>query len=337
MHRYNLLISVICAILVLTGCKHHGRFDVDVDKISLNVPIHRFDKDLYAQDTAHVKEAIESLKQKYGSAYVDLYFSKIMQLNKGDNDQMLALTKMFLKDTVVRGVFRESLRQYADISDIQTKVTDAFKRIHYFFPEKKIPQLYLHVSMFNQSLVVDENIISLSVDNYLGEKYYGYQKAGVYDYLRYNMRREKVAPDFVTAFLMTEFQQPYTDKFLDNMLSRGKIMFVLSVLMPNEQPDVLMGYTKTQMQWCKDNEKSMWLNIMDNRQLFSSDPMLSTSYLNDAPFTSTVSQESPGRVGIWIGWQIIKQYMDRHTKVTLPELMANNNYQEILEQSGYKP
>jgi hypothetical protein len=151
------------------------------------------------------------------------------------------------------------------------------------------------------------------------------------------MRREKVVPDFVTAFLMTEFPQPYTDKFLDNLLSRGKIMFVLSVLMPNEQPDVLMGYTKAQMQWCKDNEKSMWLNIMDNRQLFSTDPMLSTSYLNDAPFTSTVSQESPGRVGIWIGWQVIKQYMERHTKVTLPELMANNNYQEILEQSGYKP
>ena len=301
------------------------------------MPIHRFDKDLYSVDTLHLKEGLNSLAQKYGEPYINLYFNKVMQLDKGDKAQMLQLTKIFLQDTSVRSVFRESLKQYADISDIQAKVTDAFKRIHYFFPEKKIPQLYLHVSMFNQSMVVDENIISLSVDNYLGAKYYGYQKAGIYDYQLYNMRREKVAPDFITAFLMTEFTQPYTDKLLDNMLFRGKVMFLLSVLMPNEQPEVLMGYTQAQMKWCKDNEKSMWLNIMDNRQLFSTDPMLSTTYLNEAPFTASVSQESPGRVGIWIGWQIIKQYMDRHPNATLAELMTNNNYQQIMEQSGYKP
>jgi hypothetical protein len=238
---------------------------------------------------------------------------------------------------VVRSVFRESLRQYADISDIQAEVTDAFKRIHYFFPEKKIPQLYLHVSMFNQSLVVDENVISLSVDNYLGSNYYGYKNINIYNYQLYNMCRAKVAPDFVTAFLMTEFATPNTDKFLDNMLFRGKVMFALSVLMPSEKPEVLMGYTNAQMDWCKKHEKSMWLNIMDNRQLFSTDPMLSTSYLNEAPFTSSISQDSPGRVGIWIAWQIIKQYMDHHTDVTLADLMNNANYQQLLEQSEYKP
>jgi hypothetical protein len=337
MTHYKHLFLIFLATLFLSGCKHHGRFDVDVDKIALNVPIHRFDKDLNAVDPLHVKEGLDGLNRKYGSAYLNLYFSKIMQLNSGDNGQLMQMATLFLKDTTVRSVFRESLRQYADISDIQKKVTNAFKRIHHFFPEKKIPQLYLHVSMFNQSLVVDENIISLSIDNYLGDKYYGYKKADVYDYLLYNMRREKVAPDFVTAFLMTEFAQPYTDKFLDNMLFRGKVMFLLSVLMPDEQPEVLMGYTRAQMEWCKDNEKSMWLNIMDKRQLFSNDPMLSTTYFNDAPFTSAVSRESPGRVGIWIGWQVIKQYMEHHSKMTLSELMANTNYQQIMEQSSYKP
>ena len=220
------MILFFTAMLLFTGCQHKGRFDVDVDKIALDVPIHRFDKDLFAVDTLHVQAGLQSLEQKYGQAYLNLYFNKIMPLDKGDKNQLASMVTIFLKDTAVRSVFRESLRQYADISDIKAKVTDAFKRIHYFFPEKKIPQLYLHVSMFNQSLVVDENIISLSVDNYLGEKYYGYKNAGIYDYLLYNMRRDKVSSDFITAFLMTEFPRSYSDKLLDNMLFRGKVMFV---------------------------------------------------------------------------------------------------------------
>jgi len=327
-----MIVAILCGF---AGCKQHNRFDVPIEKIPLKITIHRFDKDLFAVDTTHVSEGITRLQGKYGP-FMALYFSKVMQLDKAGDKQLSMLTTAFLKDTAVRSVFRESLRQYADISDIEAKVTDAFKRIHYFFPEKKIPQFYLHVSMFNQSLVVDENIISLSVDNYLGPNYYWYKKV-VYDYLRPNMRREKVASDFVTAYLMTEFPMPYSEKFLDNMIFRGKLMFALSVLMPNEKPEVLMGYTKTQMGWCVKNEKSMWLNIMDNKQLYSTDGMISTSYLNDAPFTSTVSQDSPGRVGIWIGWQIVKQYMERHSDITIQALMANNNYQQLLEQSGYKP
>jgi hypothetical protein len=332
------LIIVLCllGLFVFSGCKRQNRFDVDVDKISLKITIQRFDKDLFSIDTSHVQDGITKLHQKYGSPYMNLYFSKVMQLDSTGDARLNGLTAAFLKDTAVRSVFRESLRQYSNISDIEAKVTDAFKRIHYFFPEKKIPQLYLHVSMFNQSLVVDQNIISLSVDNYLGANYYWYKKV-VYDYLRPNMCREKVASDFVTAYLMTEFPAPNSERFLDNMLFRGKMMFALSVLMPKEKPETLMGYTKAQMDWCSRNEKSMWLNIMDGKQLYSSDPMMSNAYLNDAPFTSIVSQDSPGRVGTWIGWQIVKQYMEHHQDVTLQALLADNNYQQLLEQSGYKP
>jgi hypothetical protein len=321
--------------ILLDGCHQKNRFDVNVDDIQLKITVHRFDKDLFAVDTARIDEGIASLSKKYGS-YLDMFFTKVMQFDRPEDPRAAGELKAFLKDTAVRHVFGETLRQYANITDIENQLTDAFKRVRFFFPEKKIPQFYFHVSMFNQSLVVDSNVVSLSADNYLGAGYYWYKKL-VYEYLRPNMRREKVTSDFVTAFLMTEFPAPYSERFLDNMLYRGKLMFALSVLMPKAPPELLMGYAKEQMAWCREHEKAMWLNIMDNKQLYSTDMMVSTNYLNDAPFTATISQDSPGRAGIWIGWQIISRYMDRNPKVTLPELMADNNYQHILEQSGYKP
>jgi hypothetical protein len=59
--------------------------------------------------------------------------------------------------------------------------------------------------------------------------------------------------------------------------------------------------------------------------------------MNDAPFTSPVSQESPGRLGTFIGWQIVKGYMEKNDKLGLKDLMNEENFQKILENSGYRP
>ena len=328
-------LCLLCVSLLFEGCSSKKRFDVDVNAISLHVTIHPFEQDFFSIDTLHVADGLARLHAKYGS-YLNLYLHNVMQFDTVGSPAVNDQVRAFLEDTAVRSVFRETIRQYANDSDIEPKLTDAFKRIHYFFPNHLIPQFYFHVSMFNQSVVTDDNVVSLSADNYLGPNYYWYKKI-VYAYLRSNMRREKVASDFVIAYLLTEFPMPPSDRFLDNMLYRGKMMYILAVVMPNELPNVLMGYTPQQMEWCKKNEKAIWLNILDHKQLYSTDPMISTAYLNDAPFTSYVSQNSPGRIGTWLGWQIVTQYMDNHRSITLPQLMEDNNYQLMLENSGYKP
>jgi hypothetical protein len=61
------------------------------------------------------------------------------------------------------------------------------------------------------------------------------------------------------------------------------------------------------------------------------------AYLNEAPFTAPVSQDSPGRVGTWVGWQIVKSYMDKNKNVSLQQLVSENNYQQLLEKSDYRP
>jgi uncharacterized protein YneF (UPF0154 family) len=48
-------------------------------------------------------------------------------------------------------------------------------------------------------------------------------------------------------------------------------------------------------------------------------------------------KESPGKIGRWIGWRLVEQYMNQNPEITLDELMKNQNFQEIVKQSGYKP
>ena len=126
-------------------------------------------------------------------------------------------------------------------------------------------------------------------------------------------------------------------RLMDNMLFRGKVMYLLSIVMPNEKPENLMGYTPEQWKWSTKYEKENWAAIIDQKDLFSTDIQLIRKYMNDAPFTAPISQESPGRLGTWIGWQIVKSYMEKNTQISLTDLMKDNNYQKMLEDSGYKP
>ena len=114
-------------------------------------------------------------------------------------------------------------------------------------------------------------------------------------------------------------------------------MYLLEQLLPGVPKWEVIGYTQEQWDWCEKWEKEIWNRMMDKRDLFKTESMVITSYLNDGPFTSEISQESPGRLGIWVGWRIIDSYMRHNEEVSLQELMKDGDAQKILERSFYKP
>ena len=68
------------------------------------------------------------------------------------------------------------------------------------------------------------------------------------------------------------------------------------------------------------------------------DPKLIPRFISPAPFSKfylEIDNESPGRVGAWIGWQIVRSYM-KNNEVSLPQLL-HTSAKEIFEKSKYKP
>ena len=98
-----------------------------------------------------------------------------------------------------------------------------------------------------------------------------------------------------------------------------------------------MGFTDDQMKWCRNNEKQMWTHLVEEKLLFSSDPLVIRKLVEDAPHTSYYTEESPGRAAVWQGWQIIKAYVSNHPQLPLHQVFSQRNYQEILRGSRYNP
>ena len=59
--------------------------------------------------------------------------------------------------------------------------------------------------------------------------------------------------------------------------------------------------------------------------------------IGEAPFTQGFSQElSPGNIGQWIGWQIIKKYVSKNPEMK-PEELMRTDAKKIIDEAKYKP
>jgi len=325
-------------VLILLGsCTKNSRFEIDTTKNRYEVNIHRFDKDLLSLDTANIESGVDSLYTRHKD-FLPVFVYNILDTTATDTAAVCNLFRKFLTDKTYAPVNKKAKEIYSgDITDIQNKISDAYTYIHHYFPEVELPEVYFFVSGFNSSVMMNDKFIGVGTDFYLGNDFPLYTDL-TYKYMIYNMRRENIASDLVSATLFRMFvMNSDQNRLLDNMLFRGKIMYLLSVFMPKEKPDILMGYSPEQWTWSKKYEKDIWAAIIDQKHLFSTDIQLIHKYMNDAPFTSTISQESPGRLGTFIGWQIVQSYMDKNETVGLKDLMDEENYQKLLENSGYRP
>ena len=330
--------SILVILAVLLCACHGGRDYFPRDIESVEVDIVRFDSAQLAVRPDSVKQDIVHLYADY-EVFMPMFVEGILRLPVEDTAYLCEMYSNFLTDTTMGFAQTNALAQsmFADISKLQKSLNIGFSRLHYLYPEWEIPTVYLFVSGFNSSVMYYENIMGVGVDMYLGSDYPYYNQV-VYNYQKQTMRKECVAGDLLNMYIA--YQIPYNSKYnrlLEHMIFRGKQMFLLSQLLPDEPAWEIIGYSKEQWDWCKKYEQAIWNRIMEKRDLFKTESMVRVSYMNDGPFTAEISQESPGRLGIWVGWQIVDSYMRNNENVSIKQLIDEGDAQKILEQSFYKP
>lgn len=330
------IVSVL-AVILLAAC-HPKRQYYPNGLPEQPITIARFDSALLSIRAEQSAEDVRRLYADYPD-FMSVYVEQALGVNAIDTDYLADALPLFIADTLYG--FQQTnqlvLSTFADMSDIRRELTQAFSRLAYLYPEIHVPTVYTFVSGFNASvLFLDNNDQAVGLDMYLGSDYPYYNHV-VHNYQKQTMRRECIAGDLVSGYLFAHF--PYAgvkSRLIDNMIYRGKMMYVCSTLLST--PDYeLMGYTREQWHWAEEHERQVWNRIMDKRDLFKTEQMVLTSYLNDAPFTSEISQEAPPRLGTWIGWRIAESYMEHNPEVSLQDLIGNHDAEQILRDSYYKP
>jgi len=325
------IIFTTLSLLNFSNCDSVAGRNASVEQIH----IRRFDKDLFALITEDTPALQEKILAEYPNMLKVIGLSVFHSVDMQDSVLIEHIVNHYSEEHLNK-LYRDALKMYDNIESLEAELSSGFQCFKTSFPNRKIPAVYMHVSGLQQNVLVDDSLLSISIDKYLGADYPFYQDF-FYDYQLRKMTPDRVVPDYLRAWLLSEFPFKGNDKvLLDRMIYEGKIKYIIHYALPKVLPETLMGYTPRDYQWCKQNEKTLWRTIIERKHLFASDDVATTArYFADKP-SDFISNDAPGDLGSWIGWQIVTKYMER-TKSSLEALMLNTDYQDILTKSKYKP
>ena len=333
--RFLIFINICVFAILMTGCfLTHKK--PDISKININMEVKRFEKDLFNTPLADLKDTIPYLKNKYPD-FFELFNVYIINIGKSSTPTYTDLLLQFVTYYGSQQAYKLVEQQYSDFSFYEDEIEKAFRYYKYYLPDKKVPDIVTFIAGFQQSVVIDENLLAIGLDNYLGRDCELYQRLGISQYIILNMHKDKIVPDAVLSWIKTEF--PYNDSIdniLSNMIYYGKVLYATGKMLPGTPDSLIMGYTNDQMNFCFANENKMWTYLVDYKMLFKSDKLTINKLINDGPFTNDFSRKSPARAVTWLGWRIVDQYM-RKNNVTLYDMLLEDDYMKIYNRAVYSP
>ena len=315
--KIDLLSLVFC--LFFLSCDKKSKVENTIAAIPVQVKLERFDKIFFETP----QKDLEKIKKEF-----PFFFPP-------GNDNSVWLNKM--QDPIWRELYTEVQKKYADIEPVKEELEGVLKHIKYYFPETKIPKVITVIAEmdYNNKAIYADSLVIISLELYLGKDHKFYQFP---NYLKQNFEQRQIAPDVVSSF-STRKIPPVLDKdLLSQMIYCGKQLYLKDLLLPKYTASEKIGYTPEQLLWCQENESYMWRYFIEKELLYSNDQKLIPRFINPAPFSKfylEIDNESPGRVGAWIGWQIVRSYMS-NKNAGIADLLKKDA-KEIFKQSKYKP
>jgi gliding motility-associated lipoprotein GldB len=316
MTKYFLLISFV---LLFISCDKKSKVEKAVEEIPVSIKVDRFDKTFFETKP----EDLEIIKAEY-----PFFFPK-------DVSDSVWIEKMQNKDW--RALYQEVQKKFPDFTKQTSEIEDVFKHLKYYFPKTITPKVYTVIAEmdYNNKAIYANDKLIISLELYLGKEVKFYQFP---DYLKQNFEERQMMPDIVSSFSFRKIPPPTDKTLLSNMIYYGKELYLKDVLLPDYTDAEKIGYQPEQIIWCQENESYMWRFFIDENLLFDSDSKLDNRFINLAPFSKfylEIDNESPGRVGQWIGWQIVRSFM-KNNDVSLQDMLKMDT-KELFEKSKYKP
>ena len=236
-------------------------------------------------------------------------------------------------------LFKEVMKLYPLNSldkDVQL-MEEGFKRFKYYFPNRVVPEVRTMISAFSYNTVVGDSVLAIGLDTYLGGEFPIYEQTGIPKYKFEKFSREFLVSDAIKAWIVTEFEEEGGKNLLEQMIYQGKILYLLENLLPETEKHILFNYFVEELEWCESNEAEIWFHFIDMELLYTVENHLIKKYLGDAPFIAGFPDGSPGRVGQWIGYQVVSSYMENNSTEGLTSLFEMKDANHILQKSKYKP
>lgn len=327
---------ILLLAIININCSNN-EFSIDVSEVNLELDIYRFDETLFMTEPQDFFYEIPKIQENYGD-FFDIYNMQIIGIGRPEQKDYYNKLTEFLDYCEQVQLYDSVMNLFPENSSfLIDELTNAFKHYKYYFGDAPIPKIITCISGFNLSVFTGADFIGISLDKYLGSNYELYNKM-FEQYLSRRMNKNMVASDVMRAWSIAEF--PYNDSVntvLTNSIYQGRIQYFLDAMLPNTNDTLKWGYSEANWGWVNSYEQNIWDYLVDQKLLFSHETMTIKTYTDEAPFTTPFGNDSAPKAGNFIGYKIVKAYMENNENITLKQLMNERDYMKIYNNSYYQP
>ena len=311
---------ILCCTLLFLSCTHDKKLPDEIASIPVTIAVARFDQAFANATISNWK----NLKQQYPYLFPEGY-----------TDDFWAEK---LSDTIQLEINQEVNQVFPESTLLNEELSKFYKHVTYYYPDAIVPKVITITSErdYRNRAILTDTLLILALDNYLGEDHHFYSDIPVYQ--AKNLKKEHIIIDVATAFAKTKVPSPHTFSFMEAMIYEGKQLYMMEQLLTLKPKHEIFGYTPEEYQFAVDREVNIWEYFVGKELLFSTDRKLLNRFINPAPFSKfylEFDNETPGRLGRYIGYKIVASYMKKN-KLPL-KTMLTQNAETIFNNAKYKP
>jgi hypothetical protein len=342
-HSFGQCLVLITLCIFLLSCNNNAEKQPDVSAVKVQLNCRHLDKDLKALDSNHLAEGLIRLEKQYPD-FLNFYLDTLMgfNINKNfvaENKGISEGLHSFLTFKDYSDLFDTVAVHYPNTDDVEQDLIKGFQYLQHYYPGYKAPKIIYFVSgLSNWGVVSYEGVLGIGLDMFLGEKYPFYAAVGQPDYMYINFRKRSIAPSVFNT-IYNDFH-PFRDEeknLLEMMIQRGKQQYFVEKMLPFVSLEDRIGYTKAQLDWCSENEAMIYNFFLNKNLMFEKNWGVMRRFVVYGPNTSGMPAESPGNIGTWLGLQIVKAYVKENPKVEIEQMFREENAEQFLKKSKYKP
>ncbi|HYG51300.1 MAG TPA: hypothetical protein VD905_10380 [Flavobacteriales bacterium] len=320
--------------LFFSACSGN-KFDVDVSEVNVNIS---FIDWVPALENKNAAKCLQTLKESKGELY-KYYLGRMIHANPSIDSQCIKMLDQFMYyPSTVEGI-KQIKTVYSDFKPYEEELTAGIKHIAYHYPDKKNFRIYTYHSGFNFGIFPVGNETGIGLDMYLGANNKVTQALPLQSfpqYMKNNMEPANMVIDFFRGYaIFNLIPENKENDLLNTLVYEGKALYALDAFLPDKDEHEKLRYKKEQLDWCNTYHRQIWKEIIDNNWLYTTDTKVIVQFTNEAPFTGSLPQQSPPRVGAWLGWQMVKAYAEEFPDLTLKQILEETDARKILR--SYKP
>jgi hypothetical protein len=315
----------------------------DVSKIKVDIKIERFEQSFFSIDTNNLQTGLQKLNPSY-PGFTTFFLQQIIGLNpNANNDTTQKILKQIFSS--YHPINDSIQKKYPDLNWLKKDLEEGFKHVKLYYPSYKVPNILTYIATFDApGVVYTPHYLAIGLQQYAGKNFSAYKDPeiqGMYpEYISRRFDKEYMAANVMKS-VVDDIYPDTTDnaKLIELIIEKGKQWWLLDKFLPNAPDSVKTGYTKRQTEWVNANEGNIWGSIISNTpDLYTIDVERIQNYIGESPFTQNMeaSNSSPGNIGQWVGWQIVKKFEEKNSGLTVQQVLATPAA-KIFQEAKYRP